>query len=133
MYITTYLHPYSEGTHCLVTWYAENSVAIIYIRITNNRNYWSALCSVHGSLPNGNLQYIDEVDCFIFLRKAQDINNVQTNKKLPIDIADINFSDHMAITKIDDIFYIEKNEIRYRSKRRDKSTDLQQCEESRHY
>ena len=104
----------------LVTWYAENSAAIIYIRITNNKggsgiivtrtnaSSWSAPCSVHGSLPSGNFQYTDEVDCFIFLRKAQDIQNFQTNKKLSIDITEINFSDHMAITKIADVFYIEQ-------------------------
>jgi hypothetical protein len=102
----------------LLTWYVENSAAIIFIRITNNKGgsgtivsrtnaaSWSAPCSIEATLPSGNFQFTDAIDCLIFLRSSEEIKTFQTNKKMVVDITE-NLSDQMAVTKISDIFYIE--------------------------
>lgn len=102
----------------LLTWYVENSEAMIYMKITNNKGgsglmvtrthkgSWSAPCAIYGTLPNGNFQYTDAVDCFIFWKKVEDIQKFHTEKVISIDNEE-NLSNHLVITKTAGVFYVE--------------------------
>lgn len=112
------LYSSSFRRNSLITWYASNSAAILYMRITKNKGgsgilitrsvagSWSAPCAVNGRLHHANFQFKDEIDCMVFIKKAEDIKSFQTNKLLTIDMIEKN-EDNFAITKISGIFYVE--------------------------
>lgn len=101
----------------LLTWYAEKSKAILYMKITNNKggsgiiiarnkNGWSAPCAIIGTLQGGNFQYTEDIDCFIFCSNEEHVQNFQNNKTITIDI-ESSLSDFIAITKTSGVFYVE--------------------------
>ncbi len=115
---TNYISSNIYRRSSLVTWYTENSVALLFFRFTNNygmtgiivsrtsASSWSAPCAVGGSIPNANFQYADAIDCLVFIRKGEDLKDLLSGGTFTIDTA-ANSSDYMAITKISDLFYIE--------------------------
>jgi len=103
----------------LVSWYTENSVAILYMRISSNyggsgiivsrtgNGSWSAPCAIIGTLPSGAYQFgCDEIDCLVFLRSKKDINSFRGNKQLEIDCIS-NGANFVAITKFSKCFQVE--------------------------
>ena len=101
----------------ILSWYAENSKVMLYMRITNNKagsgfivartdGGWSAPCAISGSLPRGNFQYTEDVDCIIFWKNLEHIQNFIKDKVITINLED-NLSNTMAMTKTAGSFYVE--------------------------
>ena len=102
----------------LLTWYAENSRVILYLRITNNKagsgllvvrsitGSWSAPCSISGTLPRGNFQFTDTIDCFVMLKNIEEVENFRTNKLMTVD-TEQNLSDQITFAKTAGLFYVE--------------------------
>lgn len=111
-----YSSPFRRSS--LMTWYSENSQAILYMRITKNKGgsgifsarthtgSWSAPCSIDGHLHHANFQFTDAIDCLIFIKRTEDVKSFQMNRTLKIDLIE-KFEDNLAIAKISGVFYIE--------------------------
>lgn len=103
----------------LLTWYVENSTAILYMKITNckggsglieartNTGSWSAPCSISSSLNFETTQITEAIDCFIFWRQYEDVQKFLASKTMIIDMEENENANFMVLTKVSDVFYVE--------------------------
>ena len=101
-----------------MTWYAENSQVLLYLRVSNNKGgpgvavaktdngKWSAPCSIHGNLKSGKPQFAEAFDLLFFVKNIEYVKRMEMNEGIDIGAAE-DADDILAVTKFEGLFHIE--------------------------
>lgn len=113
---------FSKRRSSLLTWYAENSDAIVYLKISgvfggsgvlisrSKDGQWSAPCSVGGSIEGSTFNIESPIESIIFIRDNSDLHDLIRGESISMG-GETSANRVFAVTKVNDTLINDHNVI----------------------